>query len=80
MRDWLAAIIELLPNQDELQKKNQFLSAISLLVAVRKLCKQRHMSDLKEDSALCLLKMAALSQSGEEYEHLKKCMKKPDSL
>ena len=80
MRDWLATITELIVNQEGLQKKNQFLSAISLLVAVRKLCKQRHMSGLKEDSALCLLKMAALSQSGEEYEHLKKCMKKPDSL
>ena len=80
MRDWLATITELIVNQEGLQKKNQFLSAISLLVSVRKLCKRRLMPGLKEDSAMCLLKMAALSPTGEEYEHLKKYMKKADSM
>ena len=80
MKDWLAAITKLLVNQDKLPKKNRFLSAISLLVAVRKLCKRKLIPGLKEDTATYLLKMAALSPTGEEYEHLKKYMKKADSM
>ena len=75
MMDWLVSIVNELADQDKLQKCKKLSSAVCLLVAYAKLSKKSYIPAINEELAMSLLKMIALSPSGEEYEYLKTLMK-----
>ena len=75
MMDWLVSIVNELADQDKLQKCKKLSSAVCLLVAYTKLSQKSYIPAINEELAMSLLKMIALSPSGEEYEYLKTLMK-----
>ena len=75
MMDWLVSIVNELADQDKLHKCKKVSSAVCLLVAYAKLSQKSYVPAINEELAMSLLKMIALSPSGEEYEYLKTLMK-----
>ena len=79
MMDWLMSIVNELADQDKLPKCKKLSSAVCLLVTFAKLSNKSYISAVKEELAMSLLKMIALSPTGEEYEYLNTLMKSDQS-
>ncbi len=74
MTNWLGETIEEVhSNQQTLEKKKQLVSAISLLVAYKKLKKKYFITTLLVKHFYMILNMASLSSTGfcEEYSYLR---------
>ena len=75
MLEWLVSLTLELSNNDELQKKKQLSSAITVHLTLMKLFNKQWIPSFNEDYAITMLKMMAVSPSGEEYEYLEELMK-----